>query len=452
MSQIGHAAAAAKDFSSIPRLRVRETLRLLFTDGGGRIDMLSGQRRMFRENGPIVRQFSGPIRFAYLLGPDANNFVLMDRERIFSARRPWTQIMGSIFPNGLLLRDGEEHKRHRRIMYEAFKRPALREYAERMNPMIGAGIDKWHEANGSFLAFHAIKQLTLDMATAIFLGAEVGPQNERMNGAFEDMVAASMSRIRLRIPGFEFHRGLQGRGFMLGMLGKMMPEKKASAGSDMFARLCRAEDESGRGFADQDIFDHMVFLMMAAHDTTTSTLTSMMYELARHPEWQDRVRAESEALGTDEPAYDDIDRLTSLTLVMRESLRRYPPLPVIPRTSTAAFEFGGYRFPANTMVVVSPIFTHHMEEWWEDPFRFDPERFSPARREDERHTHSWIPFGGGPHMCLGKKFAETQVRLIMHKLLLRYRWSVAPGYEMPLQQAPISKPRDGLPIHLEALA
>lgn len=443
--------SAARDFATVPRLGILESLKLLFSGEGGRIDMLSRQQEMYRDHGPIVRQFAGPIRFVNLLGPDANNFVLMDRDRIFSARKPWTQIMGSIFPNGLLLRDGEIHKRHRRIMYEAFKRPALRDYADRMNPMIGVGLDAWGDKTRGFLAFPAIKQLTLDMATAIFLGAEVGPQNERMNHAFEDMVAASMSRLRLPIPGTEFHRGVQGRRFMLGLLGGMHPGKKASASADMFARLCRAEDESGSGFSDRDIYDHMVFLMMAAHDTTTSTLTSMTWELARSPEWQERVREESLALGTDSPGFDELDKLTSLTWVMRETLRRYPPLPVIPRTSTAEFEFGGYRFPANTMVVVSPIFTHHMEEWWEDPFRFDPERFSPGRNEDERHTHSWIPFGGGPHMCLGKKFAETQIRLIMHKLALRYRWSVEPGYVMPVQQAPISKPRDGLPIRLERL-
>lgn len=443
--------AAVRDFDSIPRISLLTSLRMMLSNSQ-RIDMLSGQQRAWREHGPIVRQLAGPLRIVNLLGPDANAFVLMDRDHIFSARKPWTQIMGSIFPNGLLLRDGEQHKRHRRIMYEAFKRPALREYAERMNPMIAAGLDAWGRAGDGFLAFPAIKQLTLDMATAIFLGAEVGPQNRQMNHAFEDMVAASMSRLRLRLPGTEFHRGVQGRSFMLDLLARMLPEKKGSAAADMFARLCRAEDESGSGFSDQDIYDHMVFLMMAAHDTTTSTLTSMTWELARHPGWQERVREESRALGTDDPGFDDLDRLTSLTWVMRETLRRYPPLPVIPRTSTAAFEFGGYRFPANTMVVVSPIFTHHMEEWWPDPYRFDPERFAPERGEDERHTHSWIPFGGGPHMCLGKKFAETQVRLIMHKLALRYRWSVAPGYVMPVQQAPISKPRDGLPIRLERLA
>ena len=271
-----------------------------------------------------------------------------------------------------------------------------------------------------------------------------------MNGAFEDMVAASMSRIRLLSPGLEFYRGVKGREFMSEFLRTLLEKKRAEQGPDMFSRLCRAKTEEGEILADQDVIDHMIFLMMAAHDTTTSTLTSMTYELARHPDWQERIREESRALGTPQPGFDQLDRLTSLTWAMQEPGRRYPPLPVIPRIATEAFEFGGYRIPAKAMVVVAPIHTHHMSEWWTDPDRFDPARFSPERAEHERHSHSWIPFGGGPHMCLGKLFAEAQVRLVMHQLVQRYRWSVPEGYSMPVQQAPISKPRDGLPIRLEA--
>ena len=125
---------------------------------------------------------------------------------------------------------------------------------------------------------------------------------------------------------------------------------------------------------------------------------------------------------------------------------------MIPRISTKPFAFAGYRIPANSMVVVSPIHTHYMDEWWSHPTRFDPERFSPGRAEHQRHTHCWIPFGGGPHMCLGRRFAETQVRLIMHQMLLRFRWSVPDGYRMPVQQAPISKPMDDLPVRLSPLS
>jgi cytochrome P450 len=92
-----------------------------------------------------------------------------------------------------------------------------------------------------------------------------------------------------------------------------------------------------------------------------------------------------------------------------------------------------------------------MEEWWPDPYRFDPERFRGERAELEGHTHRWIPFGGGPHHCIGLRFAEAQVKLVMHQILRRYRFSVPGDYRMPVQQAPISKPIDGLPVRLERL-
>jgi cytochrome P450 len=190
---------------------------------------------------------------------------------------------------------------------------------------------------------------------------------------------------------------------------------------------------------------------MAAHDTTTSTLTSIVYELARHPEWQEKVREECMACPADFPTFDDLGRLDVATMVMNEALRRYPPLSTIPRVSRQSFSFEGYEIPANAMVTVYPLHTHHMEEWWSDPFRFAPERFSATRAEQERHTHLFVPFGGGAHMCLGYRFAELQIKIVLYQLVRRYRWRIADGYEMPLQQAPISKPKDGLPVTLERI-
>jgi cytochrome P450 len=441
-----------KPFQEIPRLGFLEGLRLMAASGGGgRIDMLSGLRRQYEQLGPVVLQVSRPFRMVNLFGPDANRLVLMDRDQIFSARRPWTQIMGRIFPNGLLLRDGAEHKHHRKIMHEAFTRPALRDYAQRMNPMVARRVRELGAAQGPIPVFGAYKQLTLEMAASIFIGMDLGPTTRSMNTAFENMVAASMSRIRLPWIGREFQRGLQGRRFMLELLTGMLEKKHSDAGSDMFSRLCRARTPEGESLEDADVLDHMIFLMMAAHDTTTSTLSSLTYELARHPHWQERVREESLALGLSEPGFDEVGSLESLGMAMNETLRRYPPLPVIPRINTAEFEFGDFRIPEGCMIVVSPIHTHHMSEWWSDPFRWDPERFSPARAEHERHSHSFVPFGGGPHMCLGLRFAETQVKLVMHHLLSGYRFSVPEGYTMPVQQAPISKPRDGLPVRFTPL-
>ncbi len=444
-------STARKGLADIPKLPLTDTLRDFLENRGGRIDMRTGLQRQHQHYGNVVQRGRGPLRILSLLGPDANRLVLLDRDRIFSARRPWMMIMGRIFPNGLLLFDGDTHKHHRRIMQPTFKRPILRQYVERMHPMIEAGIARWADSGPDVRAFPLYKELTLDMAASIFLGVDLGPGSRRMKTAFEDMVAASMSTLRLPIPGLEFHRGLRGRQSMKRFLGDMIEARREKPGNDMFSRLCQSESETGEAFDDRQILDHMIFLMMAAHDTTTSTLSSMTYELARNPEWQQRLREESRALGCDHPSYDQLSELPNLTRAMYETLRLYPPLPVIPRIAMEAFEFDGYRIPKDTMVVVAPVHTHYMLEWWDEPRRFDPARFGPERAEHERHTHSWIPFGGGPHMCIGRRFAESQVRSIMHQMLLRYRWSVPEGYRMPVQQAPISVPRDGLPIRLTPL-
>ncbi len=450
MSEPAATPATTRPFSEVPGPGGLRMIRNLINATGQRVDMLTPLSRMHQEFGAVAAQSSGLFDMVNLFGPEANRFVLMDKDGIFSSRKPWTQIMGRIFPNGLLLRDGEDHRHHRRILHQAFRRPVLRSYLERMNPMIEATLTDWGKRE-DLHAFPAIKELTLDMACHIFLGEDLGPETRRLNGAFEDMVAASMSRIRLRIPGLEFYRGLRGREFMIAFLGDRIEKKRASGGSDMFSLLCCAEDEEGNRLADQDVIDHMIFAMMAAHDTTTSTLTSITYELARNPEWQERVREESFAVGREQIEFEDIDRMPSLTWAMKETMRRYPPLPVIPRIALEPFEFGGYEIRAGALVVVSPIHTHHMPEWWSAPFTWDPERFSPERQEDARHTFQWVPFGGGPHHCLGFKFAETQIKGVLHQLLRRYRWSVPGGYRMPVQQAPISKPRDGLPISLQPL-
>jgi cytochrome P450 len=392
----------------------------------------------------------GPL--VSLFGPDANRFVLLDQEQQLSAKRAWDLIMGRIFTNGLLLRDGLEHRHHRRIMQVAFHQAALQDYVEQMNPHIATVIDDWTAEPHSRRAFDAFKALTLDLACHIFLGVELGTEADRLNQAFEATVAASMSLVRVRIPGLEFDRGVRGREFMIDFFGAMMPRKRSSADPDMFSRLCHAESEDGAHYSDQEIIDHLIFLMMAAHDTTTSTLTSMTYELARHPEWQERVRAECRAFDRDVLGFEELGRLETLGLVLNETLRRHPPLSTIPRTTQRAVVFGGFEIPKDTMVAVYPLHTHHMEEYWAEPFRFDPERFAPGRAEHEQHPYLFIPFGGGAHMCIGYRFAEAQIRAVMYQLVRRYRWSVPPGYVMPEQQAPIAKPRDGLPVRFERLA
>ena len=124
---------------------------------------------------------------------------------------------------------------------------------------------------------------------------------------------------------------------------------------------------------------------------------------------------------------------------------------MIPRMAIKDCEFQGYTIKRGQHVHVSPYFTHRLPEIWSNPDSFDPQRFSKERGEDRKHKHAWIPFGGGAHKCLGLKFAELQVKLVLYHLLQRYQLEVDSGYDMPYQPAPIGKPIDKLPLRLRPI-
>lgn len=417
-------------------------------------DVLGMVRRLEQKNGPIWQTQMGRLRIINMVGPDALELVLKNRDGVFSSARGWEFYISRVFPGAIMAMDGDEHRYQRRIMQVAFRKSALRAYLDQMAPAIDQGLAVWlsgrTRADG-LCVFPLFKQLTLDLAASVFMGVELGKDATALNRAFVDTVQASLALIRTPIPGLKMWRGVRGRKLLVDRFRARLPRKRAEHTSDFFSEFCHVESEHGEKFTDQEIIDHMIFLMMAAHDTTTSTLTTMMYLLARHPEWQDRLRAETRALGKSQLDHDDLDRLETLHWAMREALRLYPPLTSMPRMCVRDTPFGGYVIPANTLVGVFPIHVHHSPTLWTDPEKFDPERFSPARQEDKRHAFAWAPFGGGAHICIGQHFATLQVKAIMHALLLRYRWSVPDGYAMPYQLTPIAKPRDGLPLTLETL-
>lgn len=407
-------------------------------------------REVYRRNGPVMSAGVGPLAIYGMFGPEANQVVLQNRDDIFSSRRGWGWIIDHVFPGAIMTMDGDLHRYQRKLMNHAFKKPSLVSYLGQMNPRIDDGLRAWHDER-KFLVFPAVKQLTLDLASSVFMGIDLGPQATKINRAFVDTVEASITPVRLNIPGTPYWRGQRGRETLVRMFGSLLPQKRAVETPDFFSAFCHSVGESGERYSDQEIIDHMAFLMMAAHDTTTSTLTTMFFALGREPAWQERLREQSRALGKQYLDFEDLEKLDALGWTMKEALRRYPPLPVMPRYATRAFEFQDYRIPANSLVGIAPVHTHHMEEIWTNPFRFDPERFAPGREEHKAHHFAWIPFGGGPHMCIGQHFADLQVKAIMHQVLLRYRWSVPRHYRMPYQLVPIAKPRDGLPVALERL-
>lgn len=413
-------------------------------------DVKSTLQTIYERNGPVVKVGYGIFAAVNLFGPEANQLVFQNKDNVFSSELGWSWILEHVFPGSVMAMDGDHHRYQRRIMNHAFKKPNLVRYLDHMNPFIAEGLDRW-QPDSRFLFYPHIKQLTLDLGTSVFMGVDLGDKKDSINRAFMRAVEGSIAPIRKPIPLTGYWWGVQGRKTLVALFNSLLEQKRREDTPDFFSQFCHSVSESGERFSDQEIVDHMAFLMMAAHDTTTSTLSTLIYTLAKNPQWQDRLREEALAFNKPTLSFDDLAHATTTELCMKEALRMYPPLPTMPRTTTQEVEFAGYRIPANTMVSVSPAHTHYMKEIWTDPETFDPLRFAPPREEHKRHPFAWVPFGGGAHMCIGQHFADLQIKAIMHQLVRRYRWSVPQNYVVPYQLVPIAKPKDGLPIRLERI-
>jgi cytochrome P450 len=429
--------------------------------GTGGLPVIGNSLEIVGDNLPLARQQMerfGELSWTYafgittvsVLGPEAIGEVLANRDRAFSNEQGWSYFIGPFFHRGVMLMDFEEHRLHRRIMQQAFKHERLVSYLEEMNPAIARGIERWGD-DPELHVYTAAKQLTLDVATEVFVGDELGGRAAALNEAFVNTVVGGAALIRADVPGGRWRRGLRGRRLLEDYFRAQIPAKRAGEANDLFSVLCHAETEEGERFSDEDVVNHMIFVLMAAHDTSTITLSMMAYFLGRHPEWQDRLREESRALGTVELDHAALDALTSMDLVMRETLRLSAPVGALMRRAIKDTSLIGHYIPGGTYLVLGIYSSQRMEPWWHDPDIFDPERFSEERREDKSHQYAWMPFGGNVHKCIGMHFGGMEVKTILHQMLLRYRWDVRPGYEPPMGLGTGPTPADGLPIRIQRL-
>ncbi|MEO0576374.1 MAG: cytochrome P450 [Pseudomonadota bacterium] len=403
--------------------------------------------RMQREYGPVFRSRALGQWTVNLTGVDGLQYVMQDKDHNFSSAQGWDLTIGRLFRRGLMLLDFDEHRLHRRMMQAPFKRDALEHYLVSMHDVCRETMARWAQ-QPDFRGYPAIKQLTLDNAAVAFLGIDLDDDADALNTAFVDTVAASLAPIRVSIPGLAYHRGLKGRALLDTFFRTRIDARKSSTSQDMFTLLCQATTDTGASFSDDDIVNHMIFLLMAAHDTVTSSLTTALHGLAANTQWQERLREEHASLGDGPLTFDDLDKLEQTGWLFNEALRMWGPVPLIPRRAQRSFQFAGHDIPANTQIAISPDSAHYDPSVWSEPLRFDPERFSAERAEHKRHPFAFVPYGGGAHKCIGMRFAEILAKVVLREFLQRFDARLPHGYELAMQPLPIPKPKDGLPLQL----
>lgn len=418
---------------------------------GKTIAMFADPIKMFHQHyqtfGPVSRISITGQKAVLLLGPQYLQMLLLDPDRNFSTKKGWDVFMSDFFAGGLLMRDFEEHRIHRRIMQTAFKSESMRHYTHTINAVVMSAVARWQQ-QGDVLFYQEIKKLLLSIAFEVF--CKVDPEDsdeDNINRAFIDLMEGTMGMVRKDWPGLLYRRGMNGRRYLTQYFKRLVPKKRAGNDQDIFSHFCREKNEAGEYFSDTEIADHMVFLMLAAHDTTTSTITMAGYYLANDPALQERIYSQA----PDNTSYDALmENMPLLDQVFKEALRLHPPVSNIFRRTVRECTIDGIRIPAHTMISAPVHYIQQMSEHWTRAQSFWPERFSDDIAEHKKHPFMWAPFGGGAHKCIGMHFAELLFKCTFTALIrqCQFRFRDETYFPAKLQNFPFAKPADDLPLKI----
>lgn len=408
------------------------------------LDPLKFAQDRHQSYGPVFRTHLLGRPCVVLLGPEANRFILSSHMHLFSSRDGWSRTITSLIGDGLSLIDGAQHRRHRTMIMPALHATAIPRYFNLMQHLVSAHAERWLHA-GHVKLFEGFKHLSFDIATAAILGMSAGPEAHAFAEAFHVFSRGLFALPAWRLPLTPYGRAWSAGANLRATLTQIIRQCRAAPDDSVLGVLVGAQDAEGQGFSDDELIDELLVLLWAGHDTITSLLTWVFYELLRHPDALAAARAEQAALGGGALLPGQLKQLPRLDRILREAERLHPPAPGGFRGVVQEFAYGGYRIPAGWTVMYSSVFTHHMPELWAQPERFDPERFAPPRDEGHKPFHL-IGFGAGPRICVGLAFAQMQLRVVLSYLLQHVDFELLPNQSFRPFPVPTKMPQDGLKV------
>jgi cytochrome P450 len=372
------------------------------------------------------------------LTPSATKQIFLDPDDNFSSKHGWEFSIGPTFENGLMLRDFDDHKYHRSLLQNSFRRDALDKYIHIIQPRIDSWIEEVKQKR-EFYLYKSIKQLMFNVAVELFFDEVDDTKLNHLNQLFINSIKPATTIVRSPYPLTRMKKGLKARVELLEYFQEKSDNIDISK-ETLFADLVKTNNEEA-GLTNFEIAEHMIFLLLAAHDTTTSTLTSSIHFLAGDKSYQNKVKTESSTLSKTD--ISDLKNGIIGEALFNEAIRKYPPVPFSPRLVVRDAELDGYEILKNTYIAAGPLVLHNDERYWEDPLAFNPERF-----EDPTITHeAYFPFAGGAHTCLGKFFASYLFKNVVYKLVDNFQ-VINTNEELKINPAPIPNPRKDVKIQV----
>jgi cytochrome P450 len=340
---------------------------------------------------------------------------------------------------------GEEHARRRRLLMPQFRHSAMVAFAPAFERIAREHYERWAAAGQAVTLIPANRRLVFRLIVALLLGDGAAVDIDELSRHFRRWTAG-LSAVPVRLPFSTYGRALRANERLRRMISDIVRDREALPAQppDLLGAILTIRDEAGRPPTHDQVVDEVHNQLFAGHDTTVTVMTNLMIALAQRPEVLARARAEVD--GLDSAAGLDLDRLARLpylNAVLDESMRAVTPVIGSFRIMRRDAAYGGYRIPAGWVVRLEIAGTHVDPAVWSDPLAFDPDRWSEERAEHRRRPNSYIPFGGGPRVCLGTNFAEAEMRVMLALLLRDYDWQLVPGQNLDRRPIPFPRPKSG---------
>ncbi len=397
----------------------------------------------------------GPYR-AYLVNqPDLIREVLVTKAKLFRKQPKVPDALREIDGEGLVVTEGDFWLRQRRLLQPAFHSRRMGRYADTVVERTSRFLDDWRPGETRNIV-NDMTHLTVRIIAKLFYNLELADEAETLGQAVRTLSEVLYEQVSMLaapptwVPTRNNRRKKRAIRTLDGLIQGAIRRRRDTGGDegDLLSMLLLAVDEEGdgKGMSDRQARDEAVTMFNAGHDSTAAALAWIWALVAQHPEVERQLIAEvKDVLDGRRATFADVPRLAYADRVVRETLRLYPAVwTLFTRTPTQDVELGSYTIPKGSWVYVFPWVTHRDPRFFPDPLRFDPDRFSPERA-GEIPQYAWIPFGGGPHVCIGQGLAITEMVLILATTLQRFRLALSPD-QGPIVPEPLLaiRPKGGL--------
>jgi cytochrome P450 len=411
-------------------------------------------RRVYQECGEVGIFQVGPWPVVLLNAPDDIATVLVEQADAFEKTPLTRQYLRPLLGNGLMVNEGASHRQRRRLMAPAFQHRRIAAYATTMTSYTEHIQSQWADGMTLDLA-DAMMRLTLWIAGSTLFHIDLLEAADDISATINELstlanaVANRLVPVPLHWPTPQNKRIRAAIARIDAIIYRIIAEHRRAGqdSGDVLSMLLHARDEDdGSGMTDRQVRDEVMTLLLAGHETTANALAWTWYLLATHPHIYQRVRQEvDQVLGGRTPTAPDLPQLAYTVQVFKESLRLYPPAYIIARCAVRTLELGEYTLRPGTNIGISPYTLHRNPTSFPDPERFDPDRWTPEN-EAKLPRYAYLPFGAGPHVCIGNHFAMMEAQLILATLVQRVTFELVPGQTIAPEPLITLRPKGGVRV------